>query len=60
VPLPKRVIEVLPELLQERVAEAHLAQTEFKYFLLEPPKPIRPLSGCCAGYIRRSEIPRLW
>ena len=39
-PLPKRVIEALPELIQERVAEAHLAQTEFGYFLREPPKPL--------------------
>jgi hypothetical protein len=52
-PLPQSVLKVLPELLQQRVAEAHLAQTEFKYFLLEPPKPLRPLSGCCEGYRRR-------
>jgi len=52
-PLPKRVIEALPELIQERVAEAHLAQTEFGYFLREPRKPPRKLSGCCAGRARR-------
>jgi hypothetical protein len=58
-PLPKRVIDALPELLQQRVAEAHLAQTEFRYFLLEPPKPLRPLSGCCAGRHRKiKRIPR--
>jgi hypothetical protein len=58
-PLPKRVIDALPELLQQRVAEAHLAQTEFRYFLLEPPKPIRPLSGCCAGRHRKiKKMPR--
>jgi hypothetical protein len=58
-PLPKRVIDALPELLQQRVAEAHLAQTEFRYFLLEPPKPLRQLSGCCAGLHRKiKKMPR--
>jgi hypothetical protein len=52
-PLPKQVVDVLPKLLQNKVAEAHLAQTEFGYFLREPPKPPRPLSGCCAGRHRR-------
>jgi hypothetical protein len=56
-PLPKRVAEALPELIQERVAEAHLAQTEFGYFLREPSRPLRPLSGCCAGLHRK---PKKW
>jgi hypothetical protein len=46
-------VSVLPDLLQAKVAEAHEAQQDFKYFLREPPKPLRPLSGCCAGYQRR-------
>jgi hypothetical protein len=53
-PLPERVLKAMPELIQERVAEAHLAQTEFGYFLREPPRPPRKLSGCCAGYHRRA------
>jgi hypothetical protein len=58
-PLPKRVIDALPELLQQRVAETHLAQTEFKCFLREPPKPLRTLSGCCAGRHRKiKKMPR--
>jgi hypothetical protein len=52
-PLPPTVIEALPRLLQAKIAEAHLAQTEFRDFLNEPPKPLRKLSGCCAGRMRR-------
>jgi hypothetical protein len=52
-PLPERVIKALPALIQAKVAEAHLAQTEFDHFLREPPRPPRPLSGCCAGLGRK-------
>ena len=52
-PLPERVIKALPDLIQAKVKEAHEAQTEFGYFLLEPPKPPPPLSGCCAGHVRK-------
>src|SRR5579864_457512 len=52
-PLPKRVVEKLPDLIQRKVAEAHLAQTEFGYFLALPPRPPRKLTGCCAGRHRR-------
>jgi hypothetical protein len=52
-PLPMRVAEILTGLLQDKVAQAHLAQNELKYFLQEAPKPPRPLSGCCAGRERR-------
>ena len=52
-PLAPRVVKALPDLVQSKVAEAHLAQTELGYFLREPPKPPRPLSGCCAGYVRK-------
>jgi hypothetical protein len=54
-PLPQRVIEVLPDLVQAKVAEAHLAQTELGYFLREPPPPMRKLSGCCAGRERKTK-----
>jgi hypothetical protein len=36
-PLPEYVIRVLPDLLQDRVAAAHEAQQNFRYFLAEPP-----------------------
>ena len=55
-PLPSLVSKILADLVQGKVAEAHLAQTELRYFLLERPKPPRPLSGCCAGYARKPKI----
>jgi hypothetical protein len=58
-PLPKWVAEILTDLIQARVVEAHEAQTQFGYFLREPPKPPRKLSGCCAGLYRRAKrMPR--
>jgi hypothetical protein len=58
-PLPGHVIKALTDLIQSKVIEAHEAQTQFGYFLLEPPKPPRPLSGCCAGRYRRPKrMPR--
>jgi hypothetical protein len=51
--LPERVIKALPDLLQAKVTEAHEAQDRFRYFLREPPKPPRRLSGCCMGYGRK-------
>src|SRR5260370_31405978 len=45
-PLPSWVGKILADLVQGKVVEAHLAQTEFNYFLREPRRP-RPLSGCC-------------
>lgn len=49
-PLPSWLVEALPDLIQKKVAEAHLAQAELGYFLALPPKPPRKLSGCCAGF----------
>jgi hypothetical protein len=58
-PLPKWVADILPDLIQAKVAEAHEAQTQFGYFLREPPKPPRKLSGCCAGRYRKAKrMPR--
>jgi hypothetical protein len=51
-PLPRWLVEALPDLIQSKVAEAHLAQTELGHFLALPPKPPRKLSGCCAMYRR--------
>jgi hypothetical protein len=45
------------DLLQAKVAEACAARQEFGYFLQEPPKPPRKLSGCCAGRQRSVGIP---
>jgi hypothetical protein len=35
-PLPVFVLNALPALLQAKVAEAHQAQQDFRYFLAEP------------------------
>jgi Homeodomain-like domain len=51
--LPERVLQVLPDLVQTKVAEAHEAQQNLRNLLALPPKPARPLSGCCAGYERK-------
>jgi hypothetical protein len=56
-PLPEWVSKILPELLHKKVAEAHEAQQDFRYFLQEPPRPPRKLSGCCAGRHGRVGIP---
>jgi Homeodomain-like domain len=36
-PLPVFLLNVLPDLLQSKVAEAHEAQQDFRYFLAEGP-----------------------
>jgi len=51
-PLPKSVSDDLAGLIQKRVEEVHLAQNELRYFLAEPPRLPRKLSGCCARYSR--------
>jgi hypothetical protein len=50
--LPEWVKTVLPDLVQEKVAEAHHAQNELRHFLALPRRPLRKLSGCCARYKR--------
>jgi hypothetical protein len=52
-PLPDWVSKILPDLIQEKVAEAHQAQSELKYYLAQPPRPPRKLSGCTARYQRK-------
>jgi hypothetical protein len=52
-PLPNWVADVLTHLVQSKVAEAHEAQQQLRYLLSLPPRPPRPLSGCCAGRGRR-------
>ena len=54
-PLPARVAEILAELVQSKVMEVHEAQNQLRYFLALPPRPPRPLSGCCAGLHRRAK-----
>ena len=54
-PLPQWVLKILPDLLQQRVAEAHLAQTEFGYFLALPAPAHRAFSGCCAARTLRRD-----
>jgi hypothetical protein len=36
-PLPVFILNLLPNLLQSKVAEAHEAQQAFRYFFAEPP-----------------------
>ena len=57
-PLPNGVADILTDLIQIKVEEAHQAQDQLRYYRAEPPRPRRPLSGCCAGYARKSDIPR--
>ena len=54
-PLPDWVVKALTDLVQRRVAEAHEAQQELRYFMTLAPRPPRPLSGCCAGFVQRSK-----
>ena len=52
-PVPKGVAEKMKTLVYEKVVEAHDAERQLRDFLALPPKPARPLSGCCAGRHRR-------
>src|SRR4030088_126318 len=52
-PLPTCIADILADLVQTRVADAHQAQTELRDFRREPSKPPPPLSGCCTGYLRK-------
>src|SRR6516165_1262146 len=54
-PLPASVAEILAKLVQSRVMEVHEAQNQLCYFQALPPRPPRPLSGCCAGLHRRAK-----
>jgi hypothetical protein len=54
-PLPVQVADLLVDRVQFRVMEAHEAQNQLRYFLALPPRPPRPLSGCCAGLHRRAK-----
>jgi len=53
--IPKRILDDLRGRLQTRVTEAHAAQEVLNAFLALPPKPPRKLSGCCAGFNRRTK-----
>jgi hypothetical protein len=57
-PLPKWIAVILADLVRTKVAEAHEADDQLRNFLREPPKPARRLSGCCAGYERKSALGR--
>src|SRR5262249_18587075 len=56
-PLPTWVADILTDLIQIKVEQAHQAQDQLRNFRAEPPRPRRPLSGCCTGYVRNSDIP---
>jgi hypothetical protein len=52
-PIPAWVMKVLSDRLRDKVAEAQAAQGKLQYMQALPPKPHRPLSGCCAGLHRK-------
>jgi hypothetical protein len=54
--LPRYVAEILDEVLQDKVGDAHAALNHVRDFLELPPKPPRPLSGVCAGYYRKPRL----
>lgn len=54
-PLPMYVAETLADIIQNKVQEVHAAQSHLRDFLALPPRPSRPLSGCCAGLHRRAK-----
>jgi hypothetical protein len=53
--LPRYVAEILAEVLQDKVFDAHAALNHVRDFLALPPKPPRKLTGCCAGLHRRAK-----
>ena len=53
--LPTPVAETLADVIQNKVLEVHAAQNHLRDFLALPPRPPRPLSGCCAGLHRRAK-----
>jgi hypothetical protein len=54
-PLPRYVGEILADVVQDKVLEAHTAKSHLRDFLALPEKLPRPLSGCCAGLHRRAK-----
>jgi hypothetical protein len=54
-PLPEWALDILDDLVQSKVVEAHEAQNELRDFRSHPPRPPRKLTGCCAGRHRRAK-----
>ena len=54
-PLPRYVAEILADVVQDRVLDAHAAKNHLRDFLELPPRPPRKLTGCCAGRHRRAK-----
>ena len=54
-PLPRYVAEILADIIQNKILEVHAAQNHLRDLLALPPRPPRPLSGCCAGLHRRAK-----
>jgi len=52
-PLPKWVADVLVDIIQKKVEQAHEAKQRLRDYRALPSRPPRPLSGCCAGRERR-------
>jgi hypothetical protein len=53
-PVPKWVSDILVDFVQKKLEQANDAKLWLlRDYLARPPKPPRPLSGCCAGYARK-------
>jgi hypothetical protein len=51
--LPKPVAETLADVIRNKVLEVHAAQDHLRDFLAQPERPLRQLSGACAGHWRK-------
>jgi hypothetical protein len=49
---PPHVLDVLKDIIQQRMSAANDARNELNLLLQRPPRPPRPLSGCTAKYTR--------
>jgi hypothetical protein len=54
--LPRYVAEILADVVQDKISDAHAAKNHVRDFLAQPPKPPRHLSGACAGYSRKRRL----
>jgi hypothetical protein len=49
--IPDWVANILGGLVHTKVAEAHEAEQQLRWYRQEPPKPPRKLSGCCSPVV---------
>jgi hypothetical protein len=51
--IPEWILGCLERPVQKRAEQASEAKNQLRYLLALPPKPVRPLSGCCARRHRK-------